>query len=153
MSNGLESRTSLGLLFLTAPFLDLILFRLIPRHIESLTMLANATASAHSELLYRPFSHRIWASLFGLLNIYYWPKSAYLDRSSPSAKRLCTKTPQINTSKSQALKLTTLQTQPRQVLLADSRHATLAWDLYLLISNRVDSKKRSARTELKFRFT
>jgi membrane-bound metal-dependent hydrolase YbcI (DUF457 family) len=60
---GVESRASLGLLFLGVQFVDLLFFPLVLAGVEQMNIVPGYTESTHFELAYMPFTHSLVASV------------------------------------------------------------------------------------------
>ena len=58
-----EKRASLGVLFLSVQFLDILFFPLVVLGIERFNIVPNFTQSTHFELEYMPYTHSLVASL------------------------------------------------------------------------------------------
>ncbi len=58
-----EKRASLGVLFLSVQFLDILFFPLVLLGIERFNIVPNFTQSTHFELEYMPYTHSLVASL------------------------------------------------------------------------------------------
>ena len=58
-----EKRASLGVLFLSVQFLDILFFPLVLLGIERFNIVPNFTESTHFELEYMPYTHSLVASL------------------------------------------------------------------------------------------
>jgi hypothetical protein len=59
-----ETRASLGVLFLAVQFVDILFFPLVLAGIERLNIVENFTQSTHFQLEYMPYTHSFVASLF-----------------------------------------------------------------------------------------
>ena len=60
---GVESRASLGLLFLGVQFVDLLFFPLVLAGVEQMNIVPGNTESTHFELAFMPYTHSLLASL------------------------------------------------------------------------------------------
>lgn len=64
-----ESRASLGLLFLGVQFVDVLFFPLVAAGVERMNIVPGYTESTHFELVYMPYTHSLVASILWSLAV------------------------------------------------------------------------------------